>query len=77
MVARLLLMPEIGESSGLTAGKGIPGIGLGDRPRWELVSLKDDRRDGVMAGGRIGRAAEVGVPGALGEGLAMADPSGR
>ena len=72
-----MIVPALCEAKGLTAGNGMPGIGLGDLPRFDAVSVNEDLRDGVIAGGRIGSAELVGVPGALGDGDAIADPSGR
>ena len=58
----------LGELSiGLTAGNGIDGAGDADR-RIEADEPKDERRLWEIAGGFIGSANEVGVPGIDGAG---------
>jgi hypothetical protein len=54
-------------SIGLTAGNGIDGAGEADR-RIEADDPKDDRLLCEIAGGFIGSANEVGVPGIDGAG---------
>ena len=56
---------------GLTAGNGMDGAGDTER-RIAGEELKDDRRLWVIAGGFIGSASDVGVPGIDGAG----DPEG-
>lgn len=81
MLAFLMPRPPpkygLGEFSiGLTAGKGIEGAGDAER-RIEGEDPKDDRRLCVItAGGFIGSANEVGVPGIEGEGDAGAREAG-
>lgn len=74
-----LLMPKLpllygfGEFSiGLTAGRGIEGAGDAER-RIDGDEPKDDRRLCEIAGGFIGSANEVGVPGIEGTGEAGAN----
>lgn len=66
----------LGEFDGITAGKGIDGAGETDR-RTEGDEPKDERRLCEVGGGFMGRAKELGVPGAdgTGEPIANADPS--
>ena len=52
---------------GRTAGRGIDGAGDAER-RMDGDEPKEERRLCVIAGGFIGRAREVGVPGIEGEG---------
>ena len=54
----------------MTAGSGSEGAGDGDLRR-DGEELKDERRDCVRAGGFIGNASELGVPGADGSGEAI------
>ena len=62
----------IGEFSiGLTAGSGMDGAGEADL-RIEGDDPKEERRLCVMAGGFIGRAKEVGVPGMEADGAGEA-----
>lgn len=62
-------------SIGRTAGSGMEGAGDADL-RWDGDDAKDDRRLWVSAGGFMGRARDVGVPGieADGAGEAGATP---
>jgi len=62
---------------GMTAGRGMEGAGDTDR-RIDGEEPKDERRLCEVGGGFIGRARELGVPGAEGTGdpTANADPSG-
>lgn len=67
-----LLLNGFGEFSiGLTAGRGIEGAGDAER-RMEGDEPKDERRLCEIAGGFIGSANEVGVPGMEGAGEAGA-----
>ena len=59
-------------SIGRTAGRGIEGAGDADR-RIDGDEPKEERRLWVIAGGFIGRAKDVGVPGIEGAG----DPGAR
>lgn len=59
------------DSMGLTAGKGKDGAGDTDR-RIDGEEPKDDRRLWLTAGGFIGKARAVGVPGVEGAGDATA-----
>ena len=72
----VLVVWGFGEASmGITAGSGIEGAG--DTERRED---KDDLREWLTTlGGFMGRAAEVGVPGAegAGEALPAAEPASR
>lgn len=65
----MLVGKGFGEASmGITAGRGIDGAGLTERRDEE----KDDLRLWLtMLGGFIGKAIEVGVPGAEGTGEPM------
>ena len=66
----------LGEFSiGLTAGNGSDGAGDADR-RIDADEPKEDRRLCEYAGGFMGRADEVGVPGIEGAGDAGAADSG-
>lgn len=72
MLAFLMPIPAprygLGEFSiGRTAGKGIDGAGEAER-RMEGEEPKEDRRLCEMAGGFMGRASDVGVPGIEGPG---------
>lgn len=58
-------------SIGRTAGRGIDGAGEAER-RIEGEDPKEDRRLCEIAGGFIGRANDVGVPGIEGPGDAGA-----
>ena len=71
---KLMVLPKgFGECSiGLTAGKGIDGAGDADL-RIEGDDPKDERLLCEIAGGFIGSAREVGVPGMEGAGDAGAN----
>ena len=70
----------LGEAEGMTAGKGIDGLGETERridwPETE-TEPKDERRLWVVCGGFMGRASERGVPGALGAGDSLPTKDAR
>jgi hypothetical protein len=58
---------KLGEFDGITAGRGIEGAGETER-RMDGEEPNDERRLCDVGGGFIGRANELGVPGADGTG---------
>lgn len=61
-----------GEAVGMTAGRGIDGLGETDR-RIDCAEPNEDRRLCVVGGGFIGSASDCGVPGADG----LGEPTAR
>lgn len=59
----------LGEAAGITAGKGIEGLGETER-RMDCAETEpnEERRLCVVCGGFMGRANDCGVPGAEGAG---------
>lgn len=64
----------LGEAAGMTAGRGIDGLGETDRCRIDCAETdpNEERRLCVVAGGFMGNASDCGVPGAEGPGEPMA-----
>ena len=64
------MLPErLGDAEGMTAGKGMDGLGETDRLMlFAACEPKDDRLLCEVGGGFIGSARDCGVPGADGRG---------
>lgn len=66
----MLMLPEtLGDAEGMTAGRGIEGLGETDlRTDWPICEPNEERLLCVVGGGFIGNARDCGVPGAEGAG---------